>query len=362
MLQGDFVGFAVLDEEKELNNSWLRMSTIAAAALAVLPAMAQFTETEGNDSKGTANAFTMGHGNTITGNSIASTGAGLDYFRVTTTAAALGIYRHRMILTTAGTAGHTGTLRGLNVSGGVAGGANGTVGTTDTTIQTSSTTTTPARFNQWYGFGKSEEMYYRVTGGTTTTADYVATLETTPITPVDLGLFQPGSWDFTTYDLAKSPSGTTFSYTDTEVWLYDANFQTMGAWNNDDWFPASTTHAFHSELHLNLAPGRYYLAVSQFNLANNVVGDALHEAGPNDSVMDFANSLVESSSTITHGSPALPVSLDFSITDSNGTQIFDAEKPYAYGAYWATFNVVPEPATLAVLGLGVLPLLRRRRK
>jgi hypothetical protein len=343
---------------------------VSALALFAIPAMGQFTEAEANDTKAAANMFlNLVNGATITGNSTGSSttvpGAGsADYFRISTAAAALGIYRHRMVLTTAGTAGHTGTIRGLTVSGGV-GGTNtaGTASaTSDATIQTSSTTTTPARFNQWYGFGKSEELYYRVTGGTTTTSDYVATLETTAITPVNLGLFQPGQWDFTTFDLAKSPSGTTFSYTDTEVYLYDSNFNTMGSWNNDDYFPLSGTHPFHSELHLNLAPGTYYLAISQFNLANSHIADPLFENGPNDSILDFPNGLVASSATITHGSPAVPVSLDFSITDSTGTYTFDAEKPGAYGVYWATFNVVPEPATIAVLGLGVLPLLRRRRK
>lgn len=341
-----------------------RSMTAAALAAVASAAMGQFFETEGNDSKATANAFTMGNGATIRGNSISGTGTGLDYFLISTSAMPLGIYRHRVTLTTEGTAGHTGTLRGLTVTGGVAGTAtNGTpTAGSDATIQTSSTTTTPARFNQWYGFGKSEMMYYRVAGTASTTADYVATMETTAVTPVDLGLFQPGQWDFTTYDLAKSPTTTGFSYTDTEVWLYDANFQTVGAWNNDDFFPLSGTHPFHSELHLNLGPGRYYLAVSQFNLANNVVGDALFENGPNDAIMDFGDSLVESSATITHGTPAVPVSLDFSITDSTGTQFFDAEKPYAYGVYWATFNVVPEPTSLAVLGLGAIALLRRRKK
>ena len=52
----------------------------------------------------------------------------------------------------------------------------GVIGTTDTTVQTS--VTTPSRFNQWYGFGAQEEIYYRVTGSTSTTAPYIATMST----------------------------------------------------------------------------------------------------------------------------------------------------------------------------------------
>jgi hypothetical protein len=329
-------------------------------------------EVEDNNTKAAANIFLgLLNGDRILGTSTgtSTTVAGIgsaDYFRVGTAAATLGIYRHRLALTTAGTAGHTGSLRGLTVSGGVGGTTTGTASpTSDATLQTSSSTTTPARFVQWYGFGKGESINYRVTGGTSTTSQYEATLETTSVTAVNLGSFNMGQIDITTFDLAKSPTGTaTPTYTDTEMTLYDSSFNTLAAWNNDDWLPASTPHPFHSELHPVLGPGTYYLALSQFNLATNLVTTHVNEAGPNDSILDYGDAILTSSSTVTHGSPAVPVSLDFSMKDSimGSPTIYDAAKPGAYGVYWACFEVVPEPASMAVLGLGLLPFLRRRKR
>lgn len=336
---------------------------VAVASLAAVASASDFFETESNDTKATSNAFTMTSGDRIIGNSTASTGAGIDSFLVTTATASRGIYRHRLTLESA-IAGHTGSIRGLSVTGGVAGTTTGTINaTSDVALQTSSTTTTPARFNQWYGFGMGESLYYRVTGVAATTANYAATLESTRITPVNLGTFQPGQLDFTTFDLAKSPNGTGTTYTDTEMTLYDANFSTMAAWNNDDYFPQSSVHPFHSELHLNLLPGTYYIALSQFNLTVPFAADPTHENGPNDSVSDFGNLTMASSSATTHGSPVVPISLDFSITDNLGTRVFDAEKPGAYGVYWGELTVVPEPGSVIALGSGLaLILFGRKRK
>ncbi|MCL6624586.1 MAG: hypothetical protein K6T17_08240 [Fimbriimonadales bacterium] len=78
-----------------------------------------FYETEPNDSKALANVVAgMMPGDIIRGNSTSASGAGLDYFLVSTAADVLGIYRYRLVITTTGTAGHTGTIRGLSQSGG----------------------------------------------------------------------------------------------------------------------------------------------------------------------------------------------------------------------------------------------------
>ena len=139
---------------------------------------ATFYETEGNDSKATANAFTMTSGDLISGISTSSTGAGADYFKIQTTPLSLGIYRNRIQITTSGTAGHVGAIRGLTQSDGVIAAGS------DSSLQSSSTATTPTRFNQWYSFGKAEQLYYKVYGSSSTTAAYNATLTTTSVTPI----------------------------------------------------------------------------------------------------------------------------------------------------------------------------------
>jgi hypothetical protein len=55
-------------------------------------------ESEPNDTKAQANFIAnMLAGDRIIGNSISATGTGLDYFRVQTAAAALGIFRYRLV-------------------------------------------------------------------------------------------------------------------------------------------------------------------------------------------------------------------------------------------------------------------------
>ncbi len=317
----------------------MRKLAIIAVALVAIPcaAFAQFNESEANDSKATANAFTLLVGGTITGNSISSTLTGLDYFRVKTSADVLGIYQYRMTITTAGTAGHTGTLRGLTQTAGVINPG------TDATLQTTSTLTNPPRYNQWYGFGKQEEMYYRVTGTATTTADYVSTLSRSTITPVNLGSYAPGSITITT----KGQGHTT----DTDLWVYDGNLNAIPGYGNDDESIAGggTGTTLQSILTRTYAPGTYYLALTNFHFANN-------QASPADddfltgTVLDFADAAANSSTTTN-------LNLAFNI----GGNAFAATKASQYDIYWGTFTVVPEPGTMIALGLGSAFLLRRRR-
>ena len=121
-------------------------------------ASAQFVEVEDNNVKAQANSVAgILNGGTIrglsTGSSTTVPGIGsADYFRVQSAAAPLAIYRHRLTITTNGTVGHTGTIRGLTQTAGVPNAG------TDSAVQTTSTTTNPPRFNQWYGFGRQEEL------------------------------------------------------------------------------------------------------------------------------------------------------------------------------------------------------------
>jgi hypothetical protein len=177
--------------------------SIVTLALCASNAFSQvFLETEPNDSKAAANIVNCmraapdpGEFSAIQGASTSSSGAGLDYFDVRICPAPLGIYRHRLVITSP-TVGHTGTIRGLSQTGAPADTMagipwDGVVGTPiaggDTAAQTTSTTTSPPRFNQWYGFGLAERLYYRVTGTSSTTAAYTATLETVSIVPTFMG-------------------------------------------------------------------------------------------------------------------------------------------------------------------------------
>src|SRR5688572_19441521 len=112
---------------------------IAGIALGCGALAIDYFELEPNDSKATANVVSgMAHGDRIIGNSTSASGAGFDYYRVSTAPSALGIYRNRLIITSQ-TVGHTGTLRGLNqiasapdtMAGIPWDGVVGTAGTTD---------------------------------------------------------------------------------------------------------------------------------------------------------------------------------------------------------------------------------------
>jgi len=137
-------------------------------------AMAQFVETEPNDSKATANVFgPIGVASTVTGNSILSTGVGLDYYRLDVGAAAPGIWRWTSTLSTT-TPGHTASIRGLGQTAAapapwLPGMVVGVPTTADNTAQTGRT---PAglttRENAWYSFGRAHSMYYRVAGAAAT--------------------------------------------------------------------------------------------------------------------------------------------------------------------------------------------------
>jgi hypothetical protein len=178
-----------------------------------------------------------------------------------------------MVITTIGTAGHTGTIRGLTQTTG-----NINPGT-DSTLQTSSTTSTPPRFNEWYGFGKREEIYYRVTGGTTTTLDYTSTLETQAVTPIELTTtLQPGPITI------SRAAGVTTSM---DYLIYDSNFNPLG-----DYLYEGTT-----SLTRTFAAGTYYIGVSNVNTADSRPTPA-ESTGRSSSVLDNPNAVINSTTTL----------------------------------------------------------------
>jgi len=254
-------------------------------------------EVEPNDTKATATpVLGLLSADSITGLSTATSGAGLDYFRISTAPAAAGIYRHQLTLTTTGTAGHTLTIRGLSQSDGVINAG------TDLAVQTGQTLTNPARrIAAWYGFGREEQIFCRVAGNSQTTALYTATLATTPVVPVEL-----------TTPLAAGSiiiSSGTAGAPDTDMWLYDEQFSAIVGAGNDDEFNSSN---FTSRLTRTLPPGIYTLAISRFNLANNLASP-VDDDSRNGNVLDLPNAVA--GSAINPGSQS-----DFAISFNDGVQ------------------------------------------
>ena len=289
---------------------------------------ADFPEAEPNNSKAAATpALGMADGDRLTGfssgSSTAPGDASLDFFRVQIALRPAGIYRHRLVITTDGTNGHAGHIRGLDQSGGV-------IGTTDTQVQTSNASTSPPRFNQWYGFGKGEQFYYRISGLPGTTRGDFCTLSTSIVTPVSIpGPLNAGAITMTSVGQGHS--------TDTEFWVYDSNFNAIANYGNDEESvagggPGVTTQSI---LTRNYAVGTYYLAVTDHNLANNLASpvDDDFRDGP---VLDFPNMLVARTVSPT------PLNVSFTISDTAGHSYpIAASKPGPYEVVWFTFTITP---------------------
>jgi hypothetical protein len=335
------------------------LGAAASAALPVIAAAAVFNEVEPNDSKATATPVSpLVAGDMIVGNSISATTTGLDYFDVRVAPLPLGIYQHRLVITSP-TVGHTGTIRALSQVAAPAdtlpgipwNGVVGTPGTADNTGQTTSTATVPPRYNQWYSFGKGERFYYRVTGAAATTGDYTATMETVPVVATPIGVYQPGL-----ITLNSNGQGHT---TDTEFFVYDSNLNPIPGYLNDDssatlaGAPIATT-SLQSWLARSYTPGTYFLAVSQ-SAAINSSGNASDDNFRTGNLLDFPDLLVSSSTSVNQN-------MQFVIADSAGTSlVVPNTKVSQYDANWFTFTVVPEPTVLGALALG-LPLVARRRR
>ncbi|MBL8863336.1 MAG: HYR domain-containing protein [Planctomycetes bacterium] len=311
------------------------LSTLAVLAVSA-HAQTSFPEAEPNGTKSEATpALGLVAGDFLTGTTTGSaTTAGsalsttADTFRVRTAPLPPGIYRHRLTITTGGTAGHTGTVRGLTQSGTV--GVGGTPNpTSDTTIQTTSTATTPPRMNVWYGFGAEEELYWRITGTSTTTAAYVATLGTDVVTPTSIAT------TFLEGPITISTVGQTS--VDTEIFVYDASFVPIPGYLNDDESPGTSLQ---SRITRTFTPGTYYVAVGTSNTASNqtATSDDRFVSG---ALLDFGGGLVRNSSS------TAAQDFDFSITDSSGTTPITnqlaAGNPYT--VTWHQFTVVANTAT-----------------
>lgn len=196
------------------------------------------TETEPNDTRATANSFTLNVGDTICGTTTgtSASGGGLatyDFYKIKTPANA-GIKRNR-IRVASFPAGHTLSLRGFGSTAGV-------INTTESEIQASSTSSSPARMIQWYTLGNGtdandREITLRVGGTTSTTGQYSLNyVASDDVTPINLSRdIRPGSVTITTVGQTGATQG------DTDMWMYDSNYNPIPGFGNDDTFNSAST-------------------------------------------------------------------------------------------------------------------------
>lgn len=126
-----------------------------------------------------------------------------------------------------------------------------------------------------------------------------------------------------------NPNGTG----DSELWLVDSTGRVLAF--NDDGNPAGGEF-MSSIFNINLLPGNYFLVIS----------------GANDSGTDSGGATLTGDAA---AAVALPDGFEGATTQVDGhTQSFDYK-------FVVGFNVVPTPGAAALLGLGGLMLVRRRR-
>jgi hypothetical protein len=297
-------------------------------------ALGQRAEIEPNDSKAEATLIpNLASGETFTGFQLSGTADGsVDYFRVQTAPAPLGIYWHRLRTFTphpsgVGTGEHFPFILGQRFESGVV------LPTVEDIAQ--SGVRPGERFNDYYAFGMGESVYLKITHNPLAgeIGGYEVTLTTHQITPVDIGVFVPGSITIDTRERARNFGGGQHN---TDLWIYDSQLNAIPGYGND----TSTDGApFNSgaKLTRDYSPGTYFMALSAYDLINDQVNPPDDPSSAVGRVLDFPDAVLSSYST--SGSQA-GSDLDFGVTDGLGTREFTAVKPDSvYGVYWAQFRV-----------------------
>jgi hypothetical protein len=285
-----------------------------------------YADTEPNNTKQQANAILLSSGGAIQGT---SAGADVDYFLIRTPAASLGIYRQRMTLVNPTTPGNTASIRAVSQSSADSGPwpcSVGTGNTNDGVAQSSVNLVANTPTNTWYGFGKGEQVYYRVAGTAATTGLYTATLQTTQVIPTDLGAFQAGSITITT-------TGQGYT-TDTALRVYSATLDPIPGYSNDNQSAngGGADSGNTSFLRRDYAPGTYYLGLSVSALASSV-GAPCDDRKRNGPMMDFPNVAVDADPAST------ATGIPFTISDSAGPTVVPVTRGQQEIS-WFKFTVV----------------------
>ncbi|MBY0310968.1 MAG: hypothetical protein K2W85_02750 [Phycisphaerales bacterium] len=308
------------------------------ALWAASSSFAQTLEVEPNDAKSAATLATLDGlvggmaaqavGTTTGASSFAGPGS-YDYWRLRTAAAPTGVYRHVIALSTSGTAGHTLSLIGLTSP-------TGSFAQTEAIFSTGSTITNPPRAVYWYGFGKQEQVYARVSGLGITTAPYTITLTSSPVTIIDI----PGTL-YAGQTLIQTSNNAGFL--DSEISLYDAQFNPVpGAAADNVLSGAGGTlngATVGAGFIRNLPPGTYHLALGGYNLASNQaapVGD--FQAG---NVLDFPDAIA---SSVVNGSGFTQSNVG--ITDQFGSPLAIGSASFSNPVgdiRWFRFTLTPAP-------------------
>ncbi len=306
---------SISDAQSRVGAGNLRMTVVGA------PPAGYALEVEPNDTKGTSQVIALSPGTGIwgvtTGTSTTTPGiASSDNFLVTVPAAPPGIYLNSLVLTTPGSTGHTGTIRGLTQTAGVINAG------TDAAVQTSGLITVPARMSQWYGFGKQEQLHYRVTGtgAPATGAEYLATFQSQPVTPTVIPVNFGTNTD-TTISISRTGANTQTL----DFWVYDADYEPVPSGG----YEGTTTFT------RTLAPGAYYLALSNTNVANNqpTPADSPNRAS---AVLDYPNAILNSTPGTVTGTP---LNMNVFISHAGGTHTLEVGKTNSFEIMWFKFYV-----------------------
>jgi hypothetical protein len=301
-------------------------TTCTAAACADL----QF-EQEPNNTRAEANLVILPVGHSIVGLSTGATGSNpgnADYFRVQTQAAPPGIYRHRLTLRGQGSvAGPAAFMPGLAQSAATAGPWPGPVGTATTTEEQGQVSATEglSRLSTWYGFGRGEEVFYRVVGNASTITAYIATLETQPVTPTDIGTFQAGVITISTAGMGHT--------NDTSLRIYNSALQPVHGFANDNatingGAPANSGATSH--LQRQYEPGVYFIGLTLGALATS------HGAPCDDGIRN-RTMLALPDAAVSVGQNGGDIS--FRVIDGAGTRPVSASRGASHEMAWFRFTV-----------------------
>lgn len=272
-----------------------------------------------------------------TGASIApgdASNASADTFRVRVCPLPAGVYRHRLVLTTTGIDEFSLSIRGLVVNGPPS--APSIDANSDTGVQVS-VGGGATHYVQWYGFGREEELYVRVTGTANTLAPYALELESLALAETQLPVvLRAGAIEFTTVGQGHN--------TDTEIFVLDANHAAIPGFRNDD-APGGGTKQ--SRLTRTFAPGNYTVVIARFNLADSALSgtDDAYPLGP---VLDFQDCIVS-------WSPSGSTDVSAAAIDALGTTLISTQlvpEPYTLAWWRVTVADAPLPPTPVCFGDG----------